>query len=191
MKKKNNRVSNNILVILLGVSILISIFGTWVTLSYVDQITGAVTVPASSNLTITGTTNCVFNDNQIDFGSMAFGANKYSENSTIANWFIMENNGNYILNVSAYVNTEELFTTDSAPTANWQLKCNSSQTTDCRNTTYTKIQTTLPLANILIPNLSPIDAQDEVTFGVNVTIPSGEPAGAKNGTITFECLPNP
>ena len=129
-------------------------------------------------------------DSNIDFSTMARGATQKSDNTSIINdSFVLNNTGNVNLNVSAYVtDANDLWITSAAPTADFQLRCNSTQTTDCKNTTYTRVQATLPLANILVNNLSSIPTQSQMAMHLNITVPSAEPAEQKGAAITFSCI---
>lgn len=183
---KKFKISNNNLVVLLGVAIFISIIGTWATLSLIDQITGAATSTGTASLTITSVTSCTTSgDNSIAFGTLARGTSNNSDNKS--DWISLENDGNVDINVSAYASAE-LWADSSyvAPTAYWQIECNSSQGASCQ-TGYVNLAASASRTS-LETNLTPNDDADLMYVGVNVTVPSDETAGAKSGTMTFECI---
>ena len=186
-KKKNNKITNNTLVVLLGISVLISIAGTWITLDVTNRITGAATDTGTTTLTITGVTSCSAVDNTIAFGTMTVDSNNNSINAS--DWISINNTGNTDINVSAYA-TENLFTSSGAapPSHYWQVRCNSTLGgNSCGTTTYTNLTNSLATAIELIDLVSPTDNNDTMYAGVNVTVPSDETFGAKSGTITFVC----
>ncbi len=115
---------------------------------------------------------------------MARGANNDSE--TVSDYITVENNGNVLLNISAY-ETEDLWdvVANQAPNANWRIRCNTAEAGTC-NTSYTNIPTSD--GHILVKGLTPSDAADVLTVGVNITVPNDETSGAKTGTIRFVCL---
>lgn len=145
------------------------------------------------NLTITSVVSCTMTDNLVSFGAMARGdsntSNHTNVNSTgypIGDFMVLENNGN--VNITINVNTsKELWTSTPAASGNWLIRCESDSDTNATcNSTYAQVVRVSSL--ILETGLTPLDGNaDNITIGFNITVPNDEPAGAKNGTVTFYC----
>ena len=185
------KISNNTLSVVLVMVIAISLFGTFAGVSYIssNSITGHATsnVTGTTSVTVSSETSCTASDSTIAFGTLDRGAVNDSE--TITDFITIENNGNSVINVSAYT-TEDLWDVagNQAPDANWRIRCYTAQdggSTTC-NDTYTEILTSD--GSILATLLVPADATDVLTVGVNITVPNDETSGAKTGTIKFVCL---
>ncbi len=179
--------SNNTLVVLLSLAIMVSVFGTWVSLSYIDSLdllTGRATDTGTTSLTVSGVTSCTASDNTIAFGTMERGTS--NDSVTVNDYITIENNGNTQINVTAYA-TAELWDDATYQTTSdyWQVRCNTSESGTC-NTTYGNV----PGAdgNLIAYLVNPDDSTDAITVGVNVTVPSDELSGAKSGTLTFNCV---
>lgn len=179
--------SNNTLVVLLFFVIIVSIFGTWVSLSYIDSLdllTGHAIDTGTTNLTVTGVTSCSATDDDISFGSMIRDIS--NDSATTGDYITIENDGNTAINITAYA-TAELWDDVSYQTASsyWQIRCNNSESGTC-NTTYGNV----PGAdgNLIAYLLASDDGTDLLTVGVNVTVPSDEVSGVKSGTLTFNCV---
>jgi len=187
------KVSNNILSVLLGMVILLSLFGTFTSVSYLSSntITGHATsnVTGTTSVTVESQTSCTAGDSTIAFGTLARGITNTSEDLDTPDYITIENNGNAVINVSAFA-SEELWDVvgNQAPNANWAIHCNAAQ--DGGSTSCETVYENLPTSDgvILSQLLVPADATDLLTVGVNITVPSDETAGAKTGTITFVCL---
>jgi len=185
------KISNNNLSVLLVMVIVVSLFGTFASITYLSSngITGFATsnVTGTTSVTVSSETSCTAVDNTIAFGTLARGAVNDSE--TLSDYITIENNGNSVINVSAYA-TEDLWdvVSNQAPNANWRIHCNTVQ--DGGSTTCTADYTNIPTSDgvVLSELLVPADATDLLTVGVNITVPNDETAGAKTGTIKFVCL---
>ena len=178
------KISNNNLTILLLLAIVASISGTWVSLTFMDSITGAATTTGTTSLTVNATIACSATDSTANLGILERGKNNNSEKKN--DFLVIENTGNVPQNISGY-STESLFDSDAAPTRNWSMHCNATQSGTCR-TVYRKINATQGTAETLVLNLVSAAATDELTAGVNATVPAQESSGAKSGTITFYCV---
>ena len=179
--------SNNTLVVLLSFAIMVSVFGTWTSLSYIDSLdllTGRATDTGTTSLTVSGVTSCTASDSTIAFGAMERSTSNTSDDN--ADTITIENDGNIQLNITAYA-TAELWDDATYQTTSdyWQIKCNNSLSGTC-NATYGN----LPGADghLLVYTMDPDDATDDLVIGVNVTVPADEVSGAKSGTITFNCV---
>ena len=174
------------LITLLVFSIIISVFGTWIILSYIDSdlLTGKATDTATTTLTVTGVASCTATDNAIAFGTMVRGTGNTSE--ILSDFITVENDGNSQINISVYA-SGELWDGASyqAPSAYWQIHCNTSESGTC-NSTYGNVPNSD--GNLIALDLDSGDANDLLTVGVNVTVPSDEISGAKSGTLTFSCI---
>jgi hypothetical protein len=176
------KISNNSLVVLLAVAIVASVAGTFVSLNFMDDlITGAATTTGNVTLTIPSAADCSATDALIAFGTMAQGVSNRSENFT--DFININNTGNVALKITAAASVD-LFSTQTAPSDFWLIHCNSSLSGSC-NVTYHQVHNT---GSVIITSLGFADGTDNVTIGINVTVPPPEPTGAKNGEITFTCL---
>jgi len=189
------RVSNNSLTILLVLAIMISIIGTWLSVSYIDtlnQFTGRATSDVgNTTLTVTGETSCTTaSDRLVAFGSLARSATNQSESA--GNDFItLENDGNTNINVTVNVtdSTTELWDDGAfaAPSAYWRIRCNNAQSGTCDDT-YANVPGPAPSGVLLVYGLEPSDSTDELDVAINVTVPAAEASGTKNGQVTFYCV---
>jgi hypothetical protein len=179
--------SNNTLVVLLSFAIMVSVFGTWMSLSYIDSydfLTGRATDTGTTSLTVSGVTSCSATDNNISFGTMVRSTS--NDSADAGDYITIENDGNTQINITAYA-TAELWDDASyqATSLYWQVRCGTAESGTC-NTTYGNV----PDAdgNLIAYLVNPDDATDSFTVGVNVTVPSDEVSGAKSGTLTFNCI---
>ncbi len=186
------KISNNTLSVLLVVAIITSISGTWLSISFMDSITGAATSGSgTTNLTVASVTSCTMLDNIVEFGSMARNewnsSDDVNESGVKGDWISVENDGN--VNITILVNsTNDLWQTQSAPTAYWAVFCQNSQDDNATcNNTNTNIPSGTGAPHTIVIGLSPINDVDNVSLGFNVTVPSDEVTGAKNGTVLFTC----
>jgi hypothetical protein len=176
------KISNNSLVVLLFVAIVASVAGTFVSLNFMDDlITGAATTTGNVTLTIPSSADCTASDNLIAFGTLAQGVNNQSE--LALDFIVINNTGNVNLAITVE-QTVDLFSAESAPSIYWTVHCNSSSTGTC-NETYFAIDDT---TRGLVTALQFADGSDNLTVGVNVTVPNDEPSGTKNAELTFTCL---
>ncbi len=185
------KISNNSLAVLLVVAIVASVSGTWLSINFMDSITGAATSGSgTANLTVASVTSCSMLDNIVEFGSMA--RNEWNDsidvNETVrGDWISIENDGN--VNITVLVNsTNDLWTSQSAPTAYWGIFCAYSEDDNATcNGTNVSIPAGTDAPHTIIIGLSPVDDVDNISLGFNVTVPSDELSGDKNGTVLFTC----
>ena len=176
------KISNNSVIVLLFIAIVASISGTFFAMNFLSEIiTGAATTTGNVTLTIPSAADCSATDDLIAFGTMAQGASNRSENFT--DFITINNTGNVALKITAAASVD-LFSTQTAPSNFWLIHCNSSLSGSC-NTTYHQVHNT---GSVIITALDYSDTIDNVTIGINVTVPGPEPTGDKNGEITFTCL---
>jgi len=179
------KISNNSLVVLLTLAIVASISGTLVSVSFMDSFTGAATTTGTVKLEVNASISCTSTDNVINLGNISRGEYNFSESVTGTDFIVIENNGNSILNISGYA-TEDLFESSSAPTNNWTMQCNASQSGTC-TTGFRIINISAGAAELIVYDLSNAIATDEINVSVNATVPVGESSGMKTGTLTFIC----
>jgi len=176
------RISNNSVIVLLFVSVIASVSGTFFAMSFLNEvITGAATTTGNVTLTIPSSADCSASDSLIAFGTLAQGATNQSE--IALDFIVINNTGNVNLAITAAASVD-LFSSATAPSTFWRIHCNDSLSGSC-NETYHNVGAT---DTLLITALDYDDTIDNVTIGINVTIPGAEPAGDKNGEITFTCL---
>ncbi|MCD4759936.1 hypothetical protein K8R33_03540, partial [archaeon] len=103
------KVSNNSLIVLLVLAMIISIGGTWISVSYIgelNQLTGFATdtTEGTTTLTVSSVTSCTAIDTTIAFGDLA---RTISNDSQIAEDYItIQNDGNNYVNISAHATGE-------------------------------------------------------------------------------------
>jgi hypothetical protein len=176
------KISNNSIIVLLFIAIIASISGTFFAMNFLSEIvTGAATTTGNVTLTIPSSADCTASDNLIAFGTLAQGGSNQSEPAL--DFIVVNNTGNVNLKITAAA-TVELFSTQSAPSIYWQIHCNTTLSGVCNNT-YHPVHNT---GSVLITALDYSDIIDNVTIGINVTVPNDEPTGDKNGELTFTCL---
>ena len=188
-KKKRAKISNNILVFSIVIMFIASFLAIWAIFGSAPFTGRATSYPGTTNVTITSVASCNIIDNLVSFGEMARDQYNYSDtmNLTITGGDFMEldNDGN--VNITIFVNaTTNLWVAETAPTPYWGIKCYAAQNTNATcNTTWTSIPS--EQSHPVVIGLAPHDDADNVTIGFNLTVPTAEPSGYKNGTITFFC----
>ena len=94
------KISNNSVIVLLFVSIVASIAGTFFAMNFLSGIiTGAATTTGNVTLTIPSAADCSATDDLIAFGTLAQGASNRSENFT--DFIVINNTGNVNLKITA------------------------------------------------------------------------------------------
>ena len=179
------KASNNSLAILLAMAIIASVSGTWLSVSFMDTITGAATTTGTVKLEVNTTTACSDIDSTINLGNITRGNYNRSEEITVPDFIVLENTGNVGQNITGY-STDDLFITETAPTQNWTMQCNETESGTCV-TGFKIINNSVGAAEILVSDLAFAAATDEMNVSVNATVPIGEGSGMKSGTITFIC----
>ena len=188
--------SNNSLAVLLIFAIVISVVGTWISVSYIEdlnQLTGLATSDiGNTTLTVTSETSCTTdNDDVIAFGNL--GRNETNQSEDAANDFIiLENNGNTALNVSVNVTSSNLVLWDDSVygtigSTYWRIRCVNTQSGSCINSTYVNLPSDAS-TTLLVADLDPSDSSDNLSIAINVTVPDDESSGAKMGQVTFYCI---
>jgi len=189
------KVTNNLLFGGLMIALLVVIGGTWISLNYISGLTGAATSGVgSTNVTITSAIACSIPDNLISFGEMARGQSNQSNllmagqtNVSAPDYMTIQNDGNVNITVVAS-NSVNLWSSSPAPSTNWRIRCEAAGD---GNSTCTNTYANVPAAGsnvTLVSGLTPVDALDNISVGFNLTVPSDESSGAKNGTVIFTCV---
>jgi hypothetical protein len=179
------KMNNNVVAVGLFVALVAIVLGTWASLNYVDYLTGAATsVTGSTNVTVTSVTSCTILDDLVSFGQMARGDSNTS--SGIGDYMEIENDGN--TNITIVGNrTQDLWSAQPAPSTYWRIRCVGTPDTGATcDSTFQNVAGD-GSSNTLVTGLSPIDSKDNITIGFNITVPTDEPYGYKNGTVTFYC----
>jgi hypothetical protein len=183
------KISNNTLAVLLSFALIISVFGTFASVYYIDSLnllTGRATNDwGNVTLSVTGAVSCQTSDKAIAFGAMTRGST--NDSYGIGDYFTLNNNGNTLINVTVNA-TENLWDTAAynPPSSYWQIKCNNTQTGSCATTSYANVPALITAVEV-VTNLQSADGSDNVTIAVNVTVPNDEPTGSKSGQVTFWC----
>ena len=181
---KKPKISNNSLVVLLGLAIVVSIAGTWATLTIVDQITGAATATGTTTVNVKSVVSCSATDNTIVFGQMQRSGSNNSGNKS--DYHVVSNAGNVDINVSAYASVN-LWATQAAASSYWRIGCNNTNTSGSTCSDWANLAAS-SARTLLTDNLSVADATDDMMVKVEVTVPTDETTGNKSGTITYECI---
>ncbi|HLC74130.1 MAG TPA: hypothetical protein VJH20_05855 [Candidatus Nanoarchaeia archaeon] len=186
-KRKNpKQVSNNFLVVLILASILFSVVGTWISLSKLSPLTGLVSSPGLVNVTVNRSLAFTLTPTSVNFTGLG---NNDADNTTdlTPKPFNLTNDGNVLINISIAVTS--LWLTAGSPTALFQCRCgNTTVDGNCSQVVFPSIInfTNCPTsATVFIPFLDWADGNDTNYLHVNVTVPSGEPGGFRESTITF------
>ena len=162
-------------------------------LDYMNQLTGfATSDTGNTTLTVSTEASCTTeNDDLVAFGSLARDQTNQSEGAN-NDYILIENDGNVPINVTVNATDATTYLWDVAtynpPNINWRISCHAAQTGSCltNDDNYTNIPG--PLVVQMVYNLSSPDTTDNATIGINVTVPSDEPSGAKTGQVTFYCV---
>ncbi len=187
--------SNNQITTLLILAISISAVSTLTIYSLgFHKITGAApTDTAITNVTVYAEVGCDFADDIINFGSVLQGVTNTSEQ--IGDWWLLSNTGttNLSINLSIQAVPDWLWTSATgcsgtcvAETNYWGYKCNSTQSGACQFITYRPVRDSIG-DEIALRGLEQDKSMNNATFGVNITVPIGESAGEKIGTVQAVC----
>ncbi|MBR9699937.1 hypothetical protein GOV09_05760 [Candidatus Woesearchaeota archaeon] len=213
--------SNSSLALMVVLAIVISAFGTFMSMSKLSEIGGAVgltgfatTDTGRANLTVPGGAFIVVFDDEIDLHVIQINktnASGYGVN-WVDDWWRIQNDGGVNFSVEVYIDvasgqlsgsgtysgqrgwgpfnsTTSVATGCVDPTevlhTCFRVKCNSTDSGDQCNNTYYSIYNKSGQA-VLLNDLSYIDGSDIASFGINATVPPGEPAGTKIQFVTFE-----
>ena len=187
-KRKNpKQVSNNFLVVLILASILFSVVGTWISLSKLSPLTGLVSSPGLVNVTVNRSLAFTLTPTSVNFTGLTQGD---SDNTTdlTPKPFNLTNDGNVLINISIAVTT--LWQTAASPTALFQCRCgNTTVDGNCSMLVFPSFNDSFrncPTATtVFIPFLDWDNSNDTNYLHINVTVPSGEPGGFRESTITF------
>jgi len=185
----SNEISNNVLAVLVGIGIVVSLVGV-VFFANSASITGAPIVNVSSatgttSLGVRGNLVLTLTDNAINLGDLELGETESSED--VNDFFTVQNDGSNDFDVYAY-GTASPFTSptngaNAIPNNYYQIHANSSES-GTANYTYGNV----PLQEnkvLLVDALNKQNSQDAANIGVKVIIPSDEPEGSKSATLTI------
>jgi len=177
---------NNVLIVLIIFSILISLGGTWLTLGRLSPIigygagaSGTTTVSVGESIDIT-----LYNST-VAFGSMDIGDyNDTTDNSPT--YFNISNDGSVYINVTA--SATDLWGTQSNPSTYFNISCRNETWWSCDDAHSNDSSSSNPIgtvASIVIGGLPFNDTNDSVRVDIYVLVPVGEASGAKSSTVTF------
>ncbi|MBI1969082.1 hypothetical protein HYS48_00170 [Candidatus Woesearchaeota archaeon] len=191
MNKKG--ISNNTLAVLIGLSIIVSLFGVWYSLSRleiaqpgIEIITGAQTT-GTAQATVTNSTTITITTSTVNFGNLAIGAKDDTTDASPAP-FAVRNDGNAPLNIT--INASALFSGGNQNASSYQFKCRADEGPNCPSGSPSSF-TNMPTANDTGKNLTAVfdlqgaDANDSRFVDIAVSVPIGETGGSKSSTVTF------
>ena len=186
--------STNALAALLVVAILVSVGGTFVSLSKlraesISAITGAATSgTGTTTATITNVTAITIHQSPVAFGSIAAGDQDDTTDSTPVP-FQVNNSGNVPLNIT--VNASVLFTSPGVNRSSYRFSCGADEGPNCPTGSSTSA-TDMPTANDTGLNRTAIfdfpsaNNNDSREVEIYISVPGDEAGGAKTSTITFQ-----
>ncbi len=186
--------STNALAALLVVAILVSVGGTFVSLSKlradsISSITGAATSgTGTTTATVTNVTAITIHQSPVAFGSIGAGSkDDTTDGSPVP--FQVNNTGNVPVNVT--INASALFAAGSRNTSSYRFSCGADEGSNCPTGSATAV-TDMPTANDTLLNRTAIydlpvaDGNDSREVEIYLSVPSDEPGGAKTSTVTFQ-----
>ncbi|MFH1376422.1 MAG: hypothetical protein ABIH25_02190, partial [Candidatus Woesearchaeota archaeon] len=109
----------------------------------------------------------------------------------VGDFMMLTNDGNTNITITVE-NSVWLWSTQGAASAYWAVRC---ENVSDGNSTCTTTWQNVPAAAAgvtVVSKLTPVanaggTPLDNVTIGFNLTVPSDEPTGYHNGTVTFTC----
>ena len=195
------QISNNTLLVLISATILVSIIGTWVTITKITPITGAVT--GTTNVTVNTTTGISLATALVNFTESTPGESRrtYSTTDIRSGPFNITNDGTVLVNIT--MSATSPFTSSSFTMPNFRYLYNVSILSDyqnraffnctvgvnstacCNGYDYAGYRYVKSTTEFAICNLNFTDGKDSVLVHINITIPSDEAAGVKTSVVTF------
>ncbi len=203
--------SNSTLALLVVSAIVVSVFGTLMSINRLNLLTGgagvtgfATTATGTANLSVSASAAISFSDSLIEIGTLL--PNQTNSSDDKNDWWRVLNDGGVNVSIEVYATSQGSgtylnnrglgpFSTSTASTSGcivpstfvhtcFKIKCNSTATgLQCNNTYYPLWNQTGQ--NIMLIDLSYVDGSDYAVFGVNVTVPISEPSGNKQQQVTF------
>jgi len=151
-------------------------------LNALGMVSGTATVTVQSSVAISMPVN------SINFGTLYEGGTNNTL-GTVPVPFKVQNDGNVKVNIT--INATSIFSTALNPASNYQYEANV--TVPGEGTCFDITQSTMTLTNMPASNnptkfmtyLNDTNTCDEAEVEVQVTVPVGEPAGAKTSTVTL------
>ena len=192
---KQLQISNNVLIVLIGITILVSVIGAWISINKLSPLTGyATTIYGSVNVTVNCTAGISFvtsgtSGGAVNFTAAAPGDVRLTTSATdiTAGPFNFTNDGTSLINIS--VSSTSLFKSllaNTLPNKYYSFNGTKTSTAPTCNPTSTLPWTQMSTsALVAICRLNFSDGADSALVHINITIPPDEPSGAHNATVTF------
>ena len=196
---KKGEISNNTLIVLITLSIVVSLLGTWVSLTKlrIPSITGFPITPSTTgvaNVTINSTVsiNCNMTNCNVFFRSQNPGdINDTMDNAPPA--FNITNDGSVRVNVTVR-KSAVLFQGTGGDTDNFYMNatCGCAAARCCGN--YTNITASgwyshwinITTSDVqIVDRLNFTDGSDSVRIEIRIEVPTDEPSGTRSSTLTF------
>ncbi len=192
------QISNNVLFVIVVSAIAVSIIGTWVTITKITPITGAVT--GTTNVTVNTTTGISLATALVNFTESTPGESRssYRTSDIRSGPFNITNDGTVLVNITMSATT--LFTSGTNAFPGFTYLYNVSILADYQNKALWNctvgLTAGLPYqfagyrfvnnsAEVAICFLNFTDGKDSALVHINITIPSDETAGTKTSVVTF------
>src|SRR3989344_9138612 len=178
-------ISNKTLAILVGVAIVISVFGLFISLSD-SNITGMHVINISSgtgtaSFSVRGNLVLTITDAAINLGTLEIDETKTSEG--VSDWFNIQNDGSVNFNVYTYGAsvTDSPFTSttngaNNLPNNYYFVHAYSSESGTINGSTYAPVPNGIGNKRLLISSLNNEGSSDAAKIGINVTVPHDEDA---------------
>ncbi|HLC56592.1 MAG TPA: hypothetical protein VJJ23_05125 [Candidatus Nanoarchaeia archaeon] len=205
---KDNLISNNVLAVLLAITIIFSITGTLISLSRMEALTGAAAAVGTVNVTVNESAGISLSQSAVNFTTSDPGVNRITTTGLDiqAGPFNLTNDGTVLVNVT--IGSTALFSVASAntlPNRFYSYNITHILTGDgiyigncsygmrgnnliCGNNASCgawRAMVATAAAETAICRLNFTDGSDSVLIQVNITVPSDEPAGTRNANVTF------
>jgi hypothetical protein len=208
-------VSNSTLTLLVVAAIVVSVFGTMISLNRLNNIgglgvTGMIASNASpigfANLTVASSVylNLTDTSQQIDLGTIDVGQS--NDSVVVDDYWHFVNDGTVNISIKAWSdgqsgtyrgnwNGSGAFTAQTGdaqsclntnPATCFRIRCNKTLSgMDCNSTVWYNLSFADHSSGEYVVDLAP-DTNDECWFAINVTVPYNEPAGDKLLTVSFQ-----
>lgn len=151
------------------------------------SVSGAADTSGTASATVPSTAGISLNISSVNFGTVTLGQ---TYNTTVSpSPFTVQNDGS--VNVNVTVNATQLWTRDASASSDYQFKCQNvtgGRNLSCPSgsqTSWTNVPIGSAASVLVIANLPFADTGDTTGTGIQITVPSDEPQGAKSSTVYF------
>ncbi len=188
-------VSNKLLVTIVLLSLAVAFLGVWIILGK-NQPTGLVSNPTGTvSANVQSTTDIFLKNSTVNFGNVGIGSTfDTSVNYSNASQFLLRNDGSVLVNVT--ITATALFNATSGNNSNYRFNVTNATNNNSLGTgNYSRLcgatngstWFTMPLSSSqpALCNLNFTDSNDFARIDIQITVPTGQAAGALTSTVTF------